>query len=193
MTELQQANRCLVAKDYQRAIELFLRHAQNCPAEAAQAYSGAPECCLRSNIVNQSVPVASGVSLVFHGDHNGAEKYFRLALQADPNNTRALWGLAALVPEASEERCELLERSVALLPGTLNLVALGDYYRSQLGDNQRAYEMYVRAHEHAPRDKTAYFRLNELCRRMGRPDEARAWSQRLQEAKQGKRREDRRE
>lgn len=190
MTDFQQANHCMVAGDYQRAIRLFLRHVQHCPDEAAQAYAGAAECCLRSNVVQRPVPVAPGIDLVSQGDRPNAEKYFRLALQADPNNARGLWGLAGLLPDGSAERRDLLERSVAVLPGTLNLIALGDYYRSQVGELERAYELYKRAQEHAPRDKTAYLRLGDICRRMGRPEEAKDWSRRWQEAKQRKRRFD---
>jgi tetratricopeptide (TPR) repeat protein len=190
MTDFQQANRCLVAKDYPRAIQLFLRHAMECPSEAAQAYSGAAECCLRSNIIGVPVTVAPGVTLVSQGDLKAAEHYFRLALQADQKNAKALWGLAKLLPESSEERRELLERSVAAQPGTLNLVALGDYYRSNLKDLERAYMLYRQAQEHAPRDQTAYLRLNDICRRMSRPEEAKLWSVRWQEAKSRKRRVD---
>jgi tetratricopeptide (TPR) repeat protein len=190
MTDFQNAKRCMVAKQYHRAIELFLRHAEACPAEAGQAYAGAAECFLQTNTVRQPVPVGTGISLVFQGDRQGAEKYFRLALQADPNNPRALWGLARLLPIKSVERRELLDRSVTVLPGTLNLLALGDTYRSQFADYQRAYDVYKRAQEHAPRDKTAYMRLNDLCRRMGRLEEATEWSRRWQEAKQRTRRSD---
>jgi tetratricopeptide (TPR) repeat protein len=190
MTDFQQANRCMVAKEYQRAIELFLRHAEVCPAEAAQAFAGVAECFLQTNTIQKPVQTVPGISLVFQGDRQGAEKYFRLALQADPNNPRALWGLARLLSEKSVERRELLERSVTVLPGTLNLLALGDTYRSQFGDFQRAYDVYKRAQEHAPRDKSAYMRLNDICRRMGRHEEAAEWSRRWQEAKQQTRRRD---
>src|SRR5581483_11278368 len=116
MTNYQHANRCLVAKDYPKAIEFFLRHARECPAEAAHAYAGVAECYLNTNTLQRPVSTAPGVTLVFQGDRGSAEYYFRLALAADPNNARALWGLAGLLPESSEERRELLERSVAVLP-----------------------------------------------------------------------------
>jgi tetratricopeptide (TPR) repeat protein len=190
VTDFQQANRSLVAKDYSRAMQLFLRHAKECPSEAAQAYSGAAECCLRSNVIDIPVPVAPGITLVSQGDHRAAEHYFRLALQADQKNAKALRGLAKLLPESSEERRELLERSVAEQPGTLNLVALGDYYRSNLADLERAYLLYRQAQQHAPRDQTAYLRLNDICRRRGRDEEAKEWSARWQEAKSHKRRVD---
>jgi tetratricopeptide (TPR) repeat protein len=188
MTDFEKANRCLVAKDYARAVQLFLRHAEKHPEEAARAYAGAAKGCLLSNLLQAPVPAASGVALVFQGDRKNAEHYFRLALRADPTNIESLWGLSQLVPESSTERRDLLERCVELQAGTLNLVALGDYYRSQMGDLERAYAVYKQAQAHAPRDHTAYLRLNDICRRMGRPDEAKEWSRRWQDAKSLKRR-----
>ena len=190
MTDFQQANRCLVAKDYEQAIRLFLRHAKNIPSEAGQAYAGAAECCLRSNVIKVPVPVAPGIELVSQGDMRGAEHYFRLALQSDSKNARALWGLSELLPESSDERRELLERSVAANPGTLNLVALGDHYRSIAKDLDRAYSMYKQAQDHSPRDQTAYLRLSDICRRVGRSEEAKEWARRWQEAYSRKRRVD---
>jgi tetratricopeptide (TPR) repeat protein len=167
-----------------------LRHATTLPNEAAQAYAGAAECCLRSNVLETPVPVALGIALVSQGERRAAEYYFRLALKADPENAKALWGLSELLPESSDERQELLERSVAGQPGTLNLVALGDYYRSTVKNLERAYALYKQAQEHSPRDQTAYLRLSDICRRMGRPDEAKDWTRRWQEAYSRKRRVD---
>jgi len=190
MTDFQEANRCLVAKNYPRTIQLFLRHAEKCPADKAIAYAAAAECSLRSNVIQTPVSVAPGITLVSQGDFRTAEYYFRLALQADAKNARALWGLSKLIAESSDERRELLERSVVVQPGTLNLVALADYYRSHLKDLEHAYSLYRLAQEHAPRDKTAYLRLNDICRRMGRPEEAKEWSRRWKEANSRKRRVD---
>jgi tetratricopeptide (TPR) repeat protein len=190
MTDFQQANRCLVTKDYGQAIRLFLRHATNFPNEAGQAYAGAAECCLRSNAIEASVPVAPGITLISQGDGRAAEYYFRLALQVDPKNAKALWGLSVLLPESSEERRDLLERSVAAQPGTLNLVALGDYFRSTVKDLERAYSLYKQAQEHSPRDQTAYLRLSDICHRMSRSEEAKDWTRRWQEAYSRKRRVD---
>src|SRR5947208_1500541 len=101
MTDFQKANRLLVAKDYRRSLELYLQHAEKCPAEAAQAFASAAECCLRSNIIQAPVPVAPGIALVSQGDRRGAEYYFRLALQADPKCPKALWGLSELISKSS--------------------------------------------------------------------------------------------
>ena len=190
MTKFQEANQCLVGKDYPRAIQLYLEHAEECPTDAAQAYARVAECSLATNVLPAPVSLAPGVTLIHQDDRKTAEHYYRLALEADPRNVKALWGLSQLVPETSKERLNLLERSVAVQPGTLNLVALGDYYRSQLKELERAYEVYKQAQEHAPRVQTAYLRLNDICRRLGRPEEAKEWSQRWREAYARKRRVD---
>jgi tetratricopeptide (TPR) repeat protein len=190
MSYFQEANRCLVKGEYSRAIDLFLRHVEQFPSEAAKAYAGAAECCLRSNILEAPVSVTLGVTLISQGDIQGAERYFRLALQADPKNLKALLGLTDLLPESSEERLELLERSVAVHPGLINLLGLGDFYRSQRKDLERAYSLYKQAHEHSPLSKTVYLRLNDICRRMDRADEAKEWSVRWREARSRKRRMD---
>jgi tetratricopeptide (TPR) repeat protein len=186
MTNYQQAYRCLVVKDYAQALRFYLRHAAACPSQAAQAYSGAAECCLKSSTVAPPVPVSRGIALVSQGDHPGAEHYFRLALVADPRDPKALWGLSELLPAPSEERRELLERLVAAQPGTLNLIALGDYFRMHAKNLERAYDLYCQAQQHTPRDQTAYGRLADVCRRLGRCEEAREWSERWKEARSRK-------
>ena len=191
LTELQQGNRLLVAKDYQQAIECFLRHAQTCPEDQATAYVQVAECFLRSNtMTGQPLPVAAGVSLVSAGDRTSAKHYYRLALQADPNHFGALRGLADVLEEGADERLAVLERAACLQPNYLVLVALGDFYRSHRKDFSRAYETYRRAQEQSPRDETAYRRLNDICRRLGRPDEAAEWSERWRQAKATKKRVD---
>jgi tetratricopeptide (TPR) repeat protein len=187
LTDLQMANRCFVAKDYTKALRLYVRHAETCPAEAALAYAGAAECCLRSNIIDEPIPILPGITLISEGDLRSAEHYFRLALRADPQNTKSLSGLSELLPKSSIERRELLERLVALQPGTRSLIALGDYCRSQLNDIERAYSLYRSAQEHAPRDQTAYIRLSEICQLLGRSDEANEWNRRWNDAYASKR------
>jgi tetratricopeptide (TPR) repeat protein len=166
VTALQAGNRLYAQKRYRDAIDLFLAHAAAVPGEAAKAYAGA----------------AKSAQLA---DRASVERYYRAALAADPDHFLALRGLAVQLPEASSERCQLLERAAALRPDLLVLLALGDYYRSVVKDNARAYEVYARAQQSHPRDQTAYLKLNELCRRMGRPDEAKAWSTRWKASRPG--------
>jgi len=71
MTDFQLGNRCLVAKDYARAIEHFVRHAAWVPAEAGKAHAAAAECNLRSNVISTPVIVARGVKLVSQRDLRG--------------------------------------------------------------------------------------------------------------------------
>ena len=182
MTDFQNANRCLAAKDYSRAIQLFLRHAKNNPADAADAYAGVATCYLRSNVIQKPIPINPELSLVAQGDRQNAERYFRLALQADSANVKALWGLADILPESSEERRELLECALAKQPGSPKiLLSLADYYRSQVKDFDLAYSMYRRLQEAQPRDQTSYLRLNDICRKLGRPEEANEWSRQWKE------------
>jgi tetratricopeptide (TPR) repeat protein len=154
------------------------------------AYAQVAECFRRSNIIAQPQPVARGVTLVSAGDRPSAEYYYRLALQSEPDHFAALRGLAEVLPEGSDERLSVLERAAALQANSLILVALGDFYRSHRKDFTRAYESYRRAQEQSPRDETAYRRLNDICRRLGRPAEAAEWSERWKEAKATKKRVD---
>jgi len=177
-SSLQLANRCFVAKDYSQAIDLYLRHAEEHPAEAAEAYCCVAQCFRSSNVIRSPISIAPGVSLISQGDLPTAERYFRLALQIDPGNFKALWGLSEILPNSADERRELLERCVAVQPAGFNLIALGDVYRTQLKDFVRAYSLYRQAQECTPRDKTPYSKLSALCRRMGRTEEAKEWLRR---------------
>lgn len=189
MTDFQYANRCLVTKDYKGAIRLFLRHAEKVPSEASDAYAGIATCYLRSNIIQNPVPITPELLLVSQGDRENAERYFRLALQADPKSVKALFGLSDILPESSEERRELLERALAKQPNSPKiLLRIGDYYRSQRKDFNLAYSMYRRLQEAEPLDKTSYLRLNDICRKLERHEEAKEWSRRWKEAKSKQRR-----
>jgi tetratricopeptide (TPR) repeat protein len=190
LTDLQHGNRCLVDKDYVRAVECFLRHAETHPEDRAVAYVQVAECFRRGNSLPQPVPFANGITLVSPGDRRFAEYYYRLALQPAPDHFSALRGLADVLPENTEERLTILERAATLQPNSLVLVALGDCYRSQRKDFARAYETYRRAQEHSPKDETAYRRLNDICRRLGKPEEAAEWSARWRQAKATKKRVD---
>ena len=190
LTDLQQGNRCLVAKDYASAVECFLRHAHAHQQDRATAYVQIAQCFRRSTIITSPVPVAAGVTLVSEGDRPSAEQYYRLALQSEPNHFGALVGLAEILPDGAAERLSVLERAAALQPNYLVLVALGDFYRTPRKDFARAYETYRRAQEQSPKDETAYRRLNDICRRLGRPDEAAEWSERWRKVKATKKRLD---
>jgi tetratricopeptide (TPR) repeat protein len=188
MTDFQYANRCLVAKDYKGAIKLFLRHAKEFPSDASEAYAGVATCYLRSNIIQNPVPITPEFSLVSQGDRTNTERYFRLALQANPKNLKALFGLSEILPESSAERRELLECALLQQPKSFKiLLRIGDYYRSELKEFSLAYDIYRRLQESDPKDKTPYLRLNDICRKLGRPEEGEEWSQRWKEVNANRR------
>jgi tetratricopeptide (TPR) repeat protein len=75
----------------------------------------------------------------------------------------------------STERLALLERARPIRPNFFTLLELGDCYRDA-GDAQRAHDCYREAAATSPAHAvTAYRRLDELCRRLGRPAEAKEW------------------
>lgn len=177
LTKLQLGNQKLAAGDYVRAIELYRAHAEEAPEQAATSFAKIAECYKRSNRIDHPKQVAQGITLVSEGDLASAEHYYRLALQEDANQFASLKGLAEVLPKDSPERLQCLERAVELQPDTLMLIELGDLYRDAK-DFSRAYETYRKAQAHKPKEQTAYLRLEEICRELGRLDEAREWADR---------------
>ncbi len=188
LTDLQRGSQLLVAQNYDEAIEMFLRHARKNPDDKSKSYAKIAECYLRTNMLKEPEEIASGITLISQGNRRSAEYYYRLALQHNPRHFTSLRGLADVLPQSSTERCEILEKAVSIQPDTVMLIDLGDFYRSVQKNYDRAYETYKNAQSHAPKDQTAYLRLDDLCRRMGRDDEAKEWSGRWKEAKARKKR-----
>lgn len=180
-SSFQRGNLLYAQRQYESAVAAYLQHAEECPEEAAKAYAHAARCCPHVNTLKAPVPVVPGVTLVHQGDKTAGEAYCRAALALDPECFMALKQLAELLPQKSSERRSALERAAALRPDVLVLVDLGDYYRSVVKDLGLAHETYRRAVEATPKDETAYRRLSELCRRMGRAEEAKEWSLRWKE------------
>lgn len=182
LSDFQQANRCLVSKDYQQAIALYVRHAAAHPAEAAKCFTKAGEAAKRAGGSVSATDVAPGVErmLVCRGNLQGAEALFRRALSLDPDHVPALRELALILPEDRPERCQLLERAAAVRDDLMVLNALGDAYL-RLRQPERAYESYRRAQRYSPNDRTAYDGLTKACQAMGRDAEADAWAVKWQE------------
>ncbi len=178
----------MIAKRYEAAIKSFLRHARKHPNDKPKAYAKIAECYLRSNRLKFPDIIAEGIMLISQGDSRSAEYYYRLALKNNPKHFSSLRGLAEILPNDSTERCLFMEEALTVQLDTCLLIDLGDYYRSVCNDYDHAYGLYAKAQTHAPKDKTAYLRLNDLCQRMGRNDEAKEWSRRWQEASIRKRR-----
>lgn len=178
LTKLQMGNHRLAAKEYAAAIKLFHAHADEVPDDAATAFARIAECYRRSNALPHPIVVEPGITLVSQGDFASAEYYYRLALNRNPDHFASLKGLAHLLPEQSVERLQCMERAVDLQPDTVMLTEIGDFYRGPRKNPQRAYNFYLRAQTHKPKDRTAYDRLQVVCRELGRNDEADEWAKR---------------
>jgi tetratricopeptide (TPR) repeat protein len=189
-TKLQLGNQRLVAKDYAGAIKLFLAHADKVPNDAAAAFCKIAECYRRSNVLPRPQVVAPGITLVSQGDITSAEYYYRLALEKDPDHFLSLKGLADILPEESEERLRCMERAVEIQLDTVILLEIGDFYLGPKNDPNRAYGFYLKAQAHKPKDRTAYDRLQAVCRELGRNDEAEEWATRWTAAYAAKRKVD---
>jgi tetratricopeptide (TPR) repeat protein len=176
LTKLQLGNQRLAARDYAAAIELFLAHADEVPTDAATAFAKVAECYRRSNALPHPRVVAPGITLVSQGDLSSAEYYYRLALERDARHFSSLKGLAEVLPERSGERLRCMEQAVDVQPDTIMLTEIGDFYRRS--DPTRAYGFYLKAQAHKPKDRTAYDRLQTVCRELGRNDEAQEWAKR---------------
>jgi tetratricopeptide (TPR) repeat protein len=133
------------------------------------------------NRLDSAIEVAPGEHLVFESDQDGAEYFYRKALEFDPRHYESLMGLGGILPELSEERLSLMELAVALQPSYRALIEIGDYYRSVMHDLTRALENYEKARFLRIRDKTVYQKLSEVCRQLGRVDEAELWIARWEE------------
>jgi tetratricopeptide (TPR) repeat protein len=188
VTKLQQANRAFVQKEYATAISLALEHAHDAPEDAADAYVTVAQAYERGPA---TLPVPADIpgpfTLVSRPDRQNAEYYYRLALSVNESHIGALRRIVDYLPDKSDERRTLLERAVEIQPGTITLIDLGDHYRSVQKDFERAYSLYCQAQQFAPKDQTAYLRLNDICRRLDRPDEAKEWSQKWKDIKDTRR------
>lgn len=176
-TKFQLANRAFVSGDYETAIRLFSEHAGDNEQDRAQCHFRIGKCYSQSNVITSPVEVARGVTLVSRGDLKNAEKHYRLALEQDPHYEPALYELAILLGDKSEEKYELLQTAAEGSPGYLCLLEFGDLLRSVRKDYDRAYEIFRRAIEEFPRYQTAYQKIQYICRKQGRAEEAREWSQ----------------
>ena len=142
MTKLQQANRAFVHKDYATAISLAIEHAHDAPEDAADAYVTVAQAYERGPAtLPPPADLPGQFTLVSRPDRQKAEYFYRLALWVNNSHIGALRRIVDYLPEKSDERRSLLERAVAIQPGTITLIHLGDYYRSVQKDFERAYSL----------------------------------------------------
>ena len=175
MARLQQGNRLFAQRQYEAALDAFLLHARECPAEASDAYAKAAKSCQHINRLSTPKEVEPGVQLVFEGNRKAAKSFFEKALSLNPRHYESLIGIAALLSKNSDERLEIMERAMQIQPHYLTLVEIGDFYRSVRSDLDNAYSAYKAAVERSARDRTAYQRLAATCVMLGRVEEAKEW------------------
>lgn len=152
LTQFQVGNRLLVKKRYDEALQAFLTHAQEVPAEATRAYVQAAECLRRTNTLEAPVDVEPGVVLVSAGDRAGAAQLYKKALAIDPYYLPALRGLAQVLDVGSSEQVQALEDAVGLKLDPLLVDVLGRIYEGR-GNTLRAVALYQRALDKHPNDR----------------------------------------
>ena len=163
-----------LSRDWQGAIQVLVSHAQAHPDDAADALAHAGELAFEVNTAPQPRPGAAAV-LVFQGDSARAEALFRSALRLAPEHPHALYGLARALPDKSPERVDVLAAATTAHPTYLGLLDFGNSLRSVKRDFEGAYAAYLRAHELNPKDRVAYTKLADICKKLGRADESNEW------------------
>jgi tetratricopeptide (TPR) repeat protein len=147
-TRLEQGNRFLLQKRYEKALEEFLAHAGEVPSEAPRALVQAAECLRRTNTLAAPLPVEPGVTLVSQGDTAGAEAMYRRALAIDPAYFPALRGLAQVLPEGPVLRAAL-DTAVGIKLDPQLVEQLGELYETE-GLLTEARDLYSRALQASP-------------------------------------------
>lgn len=174
MSLLIKARELRNARRAEEAVPVYLEYARENPADAPRAITEAAECFLNINVLEQEVDLGP-VRLIFQGDLTNAERLFRAALEIRPGHARALRGLVDVLKPEDPERRDLLERLLAVRPDFLAMVELGDFLRTQEKRYEEAYGWYKQAVLRRPNELTGYVKLQDICRKLGRAEEAEDW------------------
>lgn len=173
-------------RDWEGAIQALLSHAEAYPDDAADALAHAGELAFEVNTAPQPA-CGAAATLVFQGDSGRAEALFRSALRLAPEHPHALYGLARALPDESPERTDVLAAATSAHPTYLGLLDFGNSLRSVKRDYEGAYAAYSRAHALNPKDRGAYTKLADICKKLGRSDESNEWRDKWRQVReQGK-------
>ncbi|MCE9620027.1 MAG: tetratricopeptide repeat protein [Planctomycetes bacterium] len=156
------------------------RKAKNCCHRpgAPAGRGGAVTIAAADGTPAQKLSPAEAISLAqdLHegGDREGAERIYRLVLEADPENGEALFftGVLRHQEKRYDEALELMRRGLAKVPGAANLhYNIGKLY-DDLERYPEAIAAYRRAIEINPKHALAHNNLGLALRDVGQLDEA---------------------
>jgi TolB-like protein/Tfp pilus assembly protein PilF len=113
-------------------------------------------------------------------DRMEAARYFRKALELDPNYLNAMSGLALqIIGTEPEEALRLLDRSLELDPTSAIVYRQKHFALQMLGRHDEAIEQMKKAIELRPDNGLFYNDLGDLLERKGRPDEGARYASKL--------------
>jgi tetratricopeptide (TPR) repeat protein len=163
LNDFQIGNQLIVKNKYKEAIESFLRHSENFPAEAAKCFERIAEANLRNYRRKEG------------------EIYYRKSLELEPNLFRSLVGLSNILPKCAEEKLILMEKTVNIQSNYTLFIDIGDFYRSCKKDFEKAFVFYEKAWKRNPKDKSSYQRIWALCSITKDKATSEKWSQLYQQ------------
>jgi tetratricopeptide (TPR) repeat protein len=125
------------------------------------------------------------------GDLDGAEKEYRVEVRLRPGDAEAAWRLGSVLLKngKGKEALVQLQKSDKLKPDMLEtLLDLGAAYLSndQIAPAERAFSRIVEIDDHDELAAAAHLRLSQICRKLGRPDDAEQHLKRFRELTPGK-------
>jgi tetratricopeptide (TPR) repeat protein len=164
-----------IVPDVDVAIAFFLKKAETASEGQARQYVMAARACLAKHM--ETKKNATGDLMTRLGETERAETYYRKALEVDPRSFPALTELAGLLGRKHAESPQLMERAALVHPHPFFLLAVGDFYRDDVKNNEKAYLWYLKSHDAAP-SKEARRRLAAVCKSLGKLDETKRWNKR---------------
>ena len=124
------------------------------------------------------------------GDLNGAEQEFRAEAQLRPGSAEAAWRLGSVLLKKGQPKEALaeLQRSDLLQPDMLDtMLDLGKAYmmENQIEPAEKAFRRIIRINDVDEIAAAAHLQLSQICRRLGRAEEAEQHLKRFRELSKG--------
>ncbi len=151
--------------DVDAAIAFFLKKAETSSENQASSYIMAARACRAKHM--GETKNAKGEHVTIIGDPKRAEIYYRKALETDPRSFPALTELADMLSGKNPEGAQLMERAALVKPHPYFLMAVGDFYRDVVKNDQKAYEWYIKSHDASPSVEVRR-KLTVICKKLGK-------------------------